>query len=386
MIAWQTQLTKYPNRLNVGCKTNLSYCGVLLRLPNWIYTGKKQCEEHPELESELMSARYILLSIRLNETKRTEEEAEELWRRINNTIGVKIKTKHRITFYRYAASVLILILGASAWLFLKNPSQKPSSDIAQQTIQNDSVQTEVTLIRSNQEVVEFANNTTLNYDSANNSNNKKMQTEQQNQLIVPYGRRSSIILSDGTKVWINSGSKLTFPSKFAENYRKINVDGEIYIEVAKDATRPFYVESERMTVNVLGTKFNISAYKNDASHSVVLEEGKVNVNLASEKPVMLSPNQRFQLIGEQIDISKVNASDFIAWKDGLMNFNGETLKDATQRLSRYYNVTISCAPAVAEKRLVGKLVLFDDIEQVMETFSILYDIDCHFETGKIRIE
>ncbi len=347
---------------------------------------KKQCEEHPELESELMSARYILLSIRLNETKRTEEEAEELWRRINNTIGVKIKTKHRITFYRYAASVLILILGASAWLFLKNPSQKPSSDIAQQTIQNDSVQTEVTLIRSNQEVVEFANNTTLNYDSANNSNNKKMQTEQQNQLIVPYGRRSSIILSDGTKVWINSGSKLTFPSKFAENYRKINVDGEIYIEVAKDATRPFYVESERMTVNVLGTKFNISAYKNDASHSVVLEEGKVNVNLASEKPVMLSPNQRFQLIGEQIDISKVNASDFIAWKDGLMNFNGETLKDATQRLSRYYNVTISCAPAVAEKRLVGKLVLFDDIEQVMETFSILYDIDCHFETGKIRIE
>ena len=347
---------------------------------------EKQCEEHPELESELMSARYILLSIRLNETKRSEEEAEELWKRINNTIAAKSKKKHRIRFYRYAASVLILILGASAWLLLKNPTQQPASEIAQQIVIEDSLQTEVTLIRSNQEVVEYANNTTLNYDSAKNSNNKAEQAEQLNQLIVPYGRRSSIILSDGTKVWINSGSKLTFPSKFAGDSRKINVDGEIYIEVAKDATRPFYVASQRMTVNVLGTKFNVSAYKNDASHSVVLVEGKVNVNLASQKSVTLTPNQRIQLSGDQMDISKVNASDFIAWKDGLMDFNGETLKDATQRLSRYYNVTICCAPTVAEKRMVGKLVLFDDIEQVMETFSMLYDIDYHYEAGKIRIE
>ena len=85
-------------------------------------------------------------------------------------------------------------------------------------------------------------------------------------------------------------------------------------------------------------------------------------------------------------IDEVNAYDYISWKDGVLQFRGETMKDIIQRLSRYYNVSITCTPEVAQKCTMGKLILFDDIEQVMKTFSLLYDVQCTIEAGSIKIE
>ena len=211
-------------------------------------------------------------------------------------------------------------------------------------------------------------------------------SEKQNTLIVPYGSHSSIVLADGSKVWINSGSKLRFPSSFGPGERRIKVEGEIYIEVAKDTSRPFYVETPQLTVNVLGTKFNVSAYADDALQSVVLVEGKVNVKANSNEDFVLLPNQRFKLSDGISGIDEVNAYDYISWKDGVLQFRGETMKDIIQRLSRYYNVSITCTPEVAQKCTMGKLILFDDIEQVMKTFSLLYDVQCTIEAGSIKIE
>lgn len=146
------------------------------------------------------------------------------------------------------------------------------------------------------------------------------------------------------------------------------------------------LETPQLTVNVLGTKFNVSAYADDALQSVVLVEGKVNVKANSNEDFVLLPNQRFKLSDGISGIDEVNAYDYISWKDGVLQFRGETMKDIIQRLSRYYNVSITCTPEVAQKCTMGKLILFDDIEQVMKTFSLLYDVQCTIEAGSIKIE
>lgn len=142
-----------------------------------------------------------------------------------------------------------------------------------------------------------------------------------------------------------------------------------------------------MTVDVLGTKFNVSAYKDDEVQSVVLAEGKVNIQATEKENCVLSPDQRFQLStsDRHFSVDEVDATDYIAWKEGILKFRGDTMEEITHRLSRYYNVRISCDPEVAGKCTVGKLLLFDDIKQVMKTFSLLYGISYSIEEGEIRI-
>ena len=187
-----------------------------------------------------------------------------------------------------------------------------------------------------------------------------------NKLIVPKGKRSSLTLADGTKVWVNSGSTLQFPSVFDINKREIWVEGEIYIEVEKDVARPFYVNTSRMQIDVTGTRFNVMAYYEDIVQSVVLVEGGVNVNIENEK-VSLSPDYILSITGENISTKKINVNDYISWKDGLLQFSDEPLSNILTRLSRYYDIPIVCDDNVKDLKCYGKLVLFEDIESVLKT-------------------
>ena len=261
----------------------------------------------------------------------------------------------------------------------------------------DSIRTEVTLIMNDSVSVEVENNALITYKSGNiiknqqekqtllRKVNKKQDKTEMNTLIVPRGRRSSLVLADGSKVWVNSESKLHFPTLFDSQKRIIEVEGEIYIEVAKN-TSPFYVKAKEFTVEVLGTKFNISAYSDEESHSVVLVEGSVQVDMEARGEIHLSPNQMLTMTGENSSIQDVDVKEYILWKDGLFQFNNESMLIIFRRLSRYYNIPIKCTPAVARRRSSGKLVLFDDIEQVMKTFSMLYDINCKMKGDTLLIE
>ena len=203
---------------------------------------------------------------------------------------------------------------------------------------------------------------------------------------APLGSRTKLYLPDGTLVWLNAGSRMTYSQGFGVDNRKVELEGEGYFEVQRNEKLPFFVKTKDLQLQVLGTKFNVSAYADDALQSVVLVEGKVNVKANSNEDFVLLPNQRFKLSDGISGIDEVNAYDYISWKDGVLQFRGETMKDIIQRLSRYYNVSITCTPEVAQKCTMGKLILFDDIEQVMKTFSLLYDVQCTIEAGSIKIE
>lgn len=364
---------------------------------------KQYLREHPEAEADLQEARRLLLSARLNPAHRPAEESNRLWERIAEDMQRSdSKRRHRrilTTRYVTAACITTIVFLAS-WLLWTTFS--PTPDHIQQTAKIsaiDTLQREVTLISDNRQPIQVENNTLISYDSlitihARGEKIRALQNEPStptggtNTLIVPYGKRSSLLLADGSKVWINSGSVLHFPSTFEGKERRIRVEGEIYIEVAHDSTRPFYVETSQMVINVLGTKFNVSAYRDDDSQSVVLVEGKVNVRTADEGDCTLAPDQRLCLdtTDRLFRVDRVDVSYYISWKEGILQFRGDTMDEIARRLSRYYNVHIHCSPSVAGKCTVGKLLLFDDIHQVMKTFSLLYDIHYTVEDGEIWIQ
>ena len=153
---------------------------------------------------------------------------------------------------------------------------------------------------------------------------------------------STFELPDGSKVWVNSDSKLIYGSRFTSNERILKLEGEAYFEVTPDKNRPFIVETENFSVKALGTSFNIKAYKEDSWASTVLMTGKVKVQSESEM-FILEPNQRISFdrtTGKMDKSNVVDATDFSGWMYNTLSFDAETFEDIVQTLQRLYNTRI----------------------------------------------
>jgi len=187
-------------------------------------------------------------------------------------------------------------------------------------------------------------------------------------IIVPKGKRTSIQFSDGSTAWINSGSKLVFPKNFQKKSRNIYIDGEIYIEVAKDEKRPFYVNAERINVAVLGTIFNINAYKDEPTTSVILVEGSVEVKNNKQKNT-LKPGQGYFTESDNISIKAVDTYSYTCWKDGRLKLVDEPFEALLRRLSRYYGVEIHPDNDLKDFRFEGNLDLRDSIEGILNILT-----------------
>lgn len=160
-------------------------------------------------------------------------------------------------------------------------------------------------------------------------------------LTTPRGKSFLLVLSDGTKVWINAESSLRYPVAFNGKERRVELKGEACFEVAKNEKCPFIVSTDGMETTVLGTKFNIRSYKTEDRH-VTLVQGKVEVtNMTSHQSVILQPGQDLTYTenGEE-NISRVNIATYTAWTEGMFYFEDASLKDIMSSLGRWYNVNI----------------------------------------------
>lgn len=189
-----------------------------------------------------------------------------------------------------------------------------------------------------------------------------------NQLIVPYGKRSSLTLSDGSKIWVNAGTRVIYPVEFSKDKREISIDGEIYGgDFAHDPGRPFTIRARDMEVQILGTQINIQAYQDDNQQTVVLVTGAVSVKKkGGEKAQRLIPNQMITITEKDINVRTVNVLNYTSWKDGYYQFKNEKLQTVLDRLSKYYGVTIECDPKAAGLHCSGGLFYQDDILQILD--------------------
>ena len=184
-----------------------------------------------------------------------------------------------------------------------------------------------------------------------------------NTLIVPRGGEFSLELADGTRVWLNAESRLRYPVAFTGKERKVEMEGEVYFEVAKNKEKPFIVTVNGVDIRVLGTSFNVSAYQEEVVTTLV--EGKVQLKKGNEQ-VILSPNQQAIWSDDEFRVKQVDARNYVLWKEGIFYFEDVDLETILDDMARWYNVNVFYMnPALKEMKFSVEIRRYGDINEIL---------------------
>ncbi|WP_420398651.1 FecR family protein [Flagellimonas sp.] len=327
-----------------------------------------------------------------------QEEKDHLKKRITHSIFRYQRFKRRVRYgFGTAASVLLI---ASAGFYLYNSVYNPTSIESYVKATSSKVDagssTEVTLILDNETNINVdQDNTNIRYSNTGSKvqigslKEVDQVTEKNNEivyntLLVPYGRRSQIELSDGSKVWLNSGSKLVYPVIFKGKNREVYLEGEGIFEVAHNEKQPFIVKAENHEIEVLGTIFNVSNYLDDGNISTTLKSGSVEIHYGEEsffgqkQALKIAPGTQavYTKNAKRISARKVDVENYFSWRRGVFIFKSDDLKHIMKRLSRYYNVDIVINNVELEDQTFsGYLDLKEDVENVVKIIKETTDFE-----------
>ncbi len=330
-----------------------------------------------------------------NEDQLEGVKSDEIWHKINSRIKQKKTRKFRTEFLKYAAS--LVLIGISAFLLVDSIPQKQASEIA--TIAPGKNQ--ALLMRETGDPIvldEFLklkddgleiNNTDghLVYKSNNTTTSKgKART---NSLIIPKGGEYNLTLSDGTKIWLNSNSKLKYPTRFTGKQRMVELEGEAYFDVSRNEDFPFVVKMNDIQIKVLGTSFNVNAYSDENEIITTLVEGKVEVNdILREQKEILTPNDQYSINVHNGNYRKtiVDTDIFTAWKDGRFVFQNERLEDIMTRLSRWYNVEVFFQNSDSKNvRFSGDLARYEDFNSILEMIEMTEKVKFNINNRSVLV-
>lgn len=187
-----------------------------------------------------------------------------------------------------------------------------------------------------------------------------------NTITIPRGGQYQLVLPDGTKVWMNSSSSLTYPVIFKGSKRQVSLTGEAYFEVAKNKQMPFIVESKKQTLEVLGTHFNVNAYDDEPAVKTTLLEGSIKIiAVANKMSRVLVPGEQAH-VDQNIEIRAVDAEGVVSWKNGLFVFNKQTVEAAMRQLARWYDVEVEYKGNVSAKGFWGSIPRNKDLNYVLK--------------------
>jgi hypothetical protein len=340
-------------------------------------------KENPHLTEEIYLAEDYLKKKGLNKNLLNNKDKDELLYKIQKSIRNNNPKTHRLIYYIAAACASILLI-AGYYYFTENNEkndgiQQNSSDlIVGSQLNNEDIQ-----FISGKKTISYEKdinvkiNETGKVSISQSGKEETIEIEENipNKLIVPYGKRSKVMLPDGSLVWLNSGSVLEFPTKFSKKSRDINLTGEIFIEVTQDTKKPFYIHTPDFKVNVYGTSFNVSAYKSSMA-SVVLVKGSVALQTKGKKDEFkLEPNYMacFNAEDGRFNSQKVDVSKYISWKDGYLTFEQTSMSEVLKQIERYYNLSFNFDKDInlQKRTCTGKIHLSDNIDNVMTTITLL---------------
>lgn len=369
------KMTQIANLITKSIKGELSKEESLF-FSEWL----KQSEKNKQLFDKLCNEEYVLGEYDIHQ----KINSGRAWQSV-------LRNRKRHTFNRYIkyAAVIIILIGFTfTYLIINNPIDHPQHlQQLSQSVQPGTGKAilvlngekEIKLDKKNNINVLDSTGTRIKNDSATLYYQKNISTSKQTNdyhtLITERGGEYNIILSDGTKVFMNSESKLRYPVVFNEAERKVYLEGEAYFEVSKDKQHPFIVEGKDFSVKVLGTSFNISDYKEDEITKIVLVEGSVQVN-KDMNAYRLTPNQELTIQNGEFQIRKVNAVNAISWKNDKFYFSNERLEIVMQKLARWYDVQLFYSNQdIKNYHFSGFIPKYADITQA---FTIL-ELTCNIK-------
>lgn len=344
--------------------------------------------DHPEERRNILLARKVLQKFRTTNKELTEGEKILLFSRILREVEEKQhsgKTRQLVFGLLKYAAVALLFFSVGALLFYKqsqfNPqflTQKMAEPIPENSAKLIRANGENILLKQNKSILQYKNDGRLvvNNDTLKTESSNPAPAMAMNQLIIPYGKTSEVLLADGTKVFLNAGSRLVYPENFTGKTREVFLVGEAFFDVSHDQQHPFIVQVSDLRVKVLGTRFNISAYPTDNVIETVLAEGKVRMERNNaglfDKTTELVPNQlaSFDRTTKETSIRVVDTENYTLWTAGILKFESTDLNRITKRLERYYNIRFKYIdPLVGGLRISGKMELKEDKDEICERIA-----------------
>ena len=358
--------------------------------------GELSKEEEKGIEQVLLEVKGMnTLVEELKDKNRIEHEMHIIAKFDTERALSKLKNrkqvKRRGILSWIAAASVVVIGGVSAWILL---SQEPDVDNLSVTEKFESGKAIVTLemasglkyrldtlssvVRNNRVNVAFDNNDGVlkikEQDSLADGATKEIGY---NTVNVPYGGTYTVELCDGTKVYLNSGTTLEFPSRFDGKVRSVILKGEAYFDVARNVSKPFVVEVDEMKVKVLGTSFNVKSYVDEPGVYTTLVEGSVAILRDGQPEKKIKPGEQAYYnkgVGT-LSIAEVDVNEFTSWKDGLFYFKDIALEEILRIVSRWYDLEVFYMNQGAKSVIYsGKLPMYSSVEDVLRKFEISGDV------------
>lgn len=286
-------------------------------------------------------------------------------------MSVEIRKRGRLARLRWMRAAAVLaagFVGAGVWGLLgdleRNAPEEEEMARQVQLVLSDgramSVESD-TLIREEEAEIRVSRQGGADYT-------EKRHTERlvYNTIRVPRGNEYHVVLSDNTEVWLNSESELRFPVNFVGGERRVFLKGEAFFAVERDTARPFFVEADEMRLEVLGTSFNVNAYRDNGNLLATLVEGKVRVtDTLSGRSCVLSPGCQAEMGGGRLDTCRVRVEDVVAWKEGRFLFREMPLARIAKELERWFDVEVLFADqSLREHPFTGVVKRYNTIEEV----------------------
>lgn len=359
----------------------------------WVYHPNQEIDSwwntylkmNPDEADQILQFKRSFIALDFPQEKLTDIEKKEIAKRIILGIESIEKKKRRsqflIGFTRYAAIAILSFSIGGIFVYLQMGKQN-NEWYAEETQIPSRLEGPVLILPEGESIALNKTESSLDYSNPENvlvNNETKLLSRNnaekllKNQVIIPYGNRSKITLSDNTVVWLNAGSRLIFPSEFSGKMREVLLFGEAFFDVSENKEMPFIVKTSSLEVKVLGTEFNVSAYPEDNTVQTVLKEGSVSIRRNNsgffESDIILKPNQMAVFNKNTLDskIYDVDAAYYTIWVNGLLSFDDQDFNRIIKKIERYYNIQIRYTdPLVGLQKISGKLDLNKNLEEVFE--------------------
>ncbi|WP_456867381.1 FecR family protein [Galbibacter sp. BG1] len=366
--------------------------------------GKTDATETETVENWILSSDKNQKTYNILKTANTINSFEETEAQINvdkeliKLEASKTKSSKSIrTYYKYAAIFIVLLGGAYIFLIQNSFQQKsiPENAITltldDGTIKVISENSEEEILSSTGKMVGVKGLNKIVYK--NIANNIETEAVSYNTLNVPYGKQFNLELADGSVIYLNAGSRITYPTNFnGQKHREVLISGEAFFEIAKDTLHPFVVRANNLGVQVYGTKFNVSAYKEDATVQTVLVEGSVGLYSENEdkktETTFLKPGYMatWEKADENISIGKTDVSIYTSWMQGELVFKHMPFRNILKKLERHYNVSIDMpTDSIANLTFTASFNEDKALPEVLETFKQYYGIHYQINNNKVNI-
>lgn len=303
---------------------------------------------------------------------------------------------YRLRRFRYsAAAAAILVIAVSIFMLTRHHKQQPAVEVVSTIIPPGGNRASLTLaggkvifldsIANGQLAVQGSTIITKNDEGQISYNASGTATALENTLTTPRGGQYQLTLPDGTRVWINAASSITYPTAFTGNKRTVRIKGEAYFEVAQHKNQPFIVQvQDGLQVEVLGTNFNVNVYPDEPSIRTTLISGSVKVQY-QDKALLLKPLQQAQLTEQKLTLNpQPDIDETLAWKNGSFSFNKAPLDIVMRQLSRWYDIDVVYTNGVPAIRFEGEMKRDLNLSEVLNILRKM-EVHCKLDGRKLIV-